>query len=152
MKIASQRLSFSSPPNFRALRAVCGEFSAPLESQTYKSLFPQLPCFHIHTKCPGVTPLRPLLAVQASSRLPSHCRKSHPFNRLHALILSCRSFSHSLPLFSMVCGLFLQNTGGWVPLALLSTSVPSAQSGTAISGCPPTIEMRMIHCRQRPDR
>jgi len=46
----------------------------------------------------------------------------------------------------------LQNTGGWVPLALLSTNVPSAQSGTAISGCPPTIEMRMIHCRQRPDR
>ena len=139
MKIASQRLSFSSPPNLCALRALCGEFSAPLESQTYKSLFPQLPCFHIHTKCPGVTPLRPPLAVLASSRVSPLCRKPHPFNRLHALVLSCRSFSHSLSLFSMTCGLFLQNagvgwasrmllrdTGGWVPLALLSTNVPSS--------------------------
>ena len=115
MKIASQRLSFSSPPNLCALRALCGKSSAPLESQTYKPLLPQLPCFHIHAKCPGVTPLRPPLATLASSHVSPLCRKSHPFNRLPALILSCRSFSHSLPLFSMACGLFCKTPGVGIP-------------------------------------
>ena len=120
MKIAPQRLSFSSPPNLCALRALCGEFSAPLESQTYKSIFPQLPCFHIHAKCPGVTPLRPPSAVLASPCVSPIVRKSNSFNGLPALILSCRSFSHSLPLFSMACGLFLQNAGvGWASRMLL---------------------------------
>ena len=36
--------------------------------------------------------------------------KSRIFIRLRALLLSSRSFSHALPLFSIVCGLFLQNT------------------------------------------
>src|SRR5882762_4463552 len=43
--------------------------------------------------------------------VPSH-RKPIPFKYLRTLFLSCRSFLHSFPLFSMVCGLFCKIPGG----------------------------------------
>jgi hypothetical protein len=148
VRIASQRLpkspvrifvpflhsmvNFSSPLESAIYKSLCmpGRFGRLLFSWIYKSLSSQLPCFQIHAKRPCVTPLRLPWAVLASSRVPLLCRKSNSFNRLPALILSCRSFSQSLPLFSMPCGLFLQNTGGWVPLALLSHRVPSAEGSS----------------------
>jgi len=48
------RVSF--PVSFFAFRASCLDFSRPLFSKPYESLFPQLPCFHIHTKPRGVYP------------------------------------------------------------------------------------------------
>src|SRR5712671_3822731 len=45
----------------------------------------------------------------ASYALPC---KSIRFKQLRTLFLSCRSFSHSFPLFSMVCGLFCKIPGG----------------------------------------
>jgi hypothetical protein len=39
-------------------------------------------------------------------------RKSIRFRYLRTLFLSCRSFPHSFPLFSMVCGLFCKIPGG----------------------------------------
>ena len=47
-------------------------------------------------------------SVAASSRYQS-------LNSLAPLEISCRSFSDPHPLFSIACGLFLQNTGGVVP-------------------------------------
>src|SRR6266478_890477 len=41
--------------------------------------------------------------------------KSQFLNSLPPLEISCRSFSDPHPLFSIACGLFLQNTGGVVP-------------------------------------
>jgi hypothetical protein len=42
--------------------------------------------------------------------------------RLPALKLSCLSFSYPRPLFSIVCGLFYENTGGGIPLPALHGS------------------------------
>jgi hypothetical protein len=59
--------------------------------------------------------------------------------RLPALKLSCLSFSCPHPLFSIVCGLFYENTGGGIPLPALhgvapdESQVTSHQSGLAKS-------------------
>src|SRR5882762_5658016 len=64
------------------------------------------------------------LARQAASSaavtlLPWDCRTAFLFIDLQPLGISCLSFSHPDPLFSMICSLFCQNTGGGVPLQLL---------------------------------
>src|SRR5258705_4392174 len=41
--------------------------------------------------------------------------KSQFLNSLPTLEISCLSFSDPHPLFSIACGLFLQNTGGGIP-------------------------------------
>src|SRR5882757_1776390 len=41
--------------------------------------------------------------------------KSQFLNSLRTLEISCLSFSDPHPLFSIACGLFLQNTGGGIP-------------------------------------
>jgi hypothetical protein len=47
---------------------------------------------------------------------PVTSHKSRLFMHLPALQLSCSSFSRPRPLFSIVCGLFYENTGGGIPL------------------------------------
>src|SRR5882724_486566 len=46
-----------------------------------------------------------------------------PFINLPPLGISCLSFRGSNSLFSIVCSLFWQNTGGWVPHGSLAGSV-----------------------------
>jgi hypothetical protein len=50
------------------------------------------------------------LCASVANPVPKPCRVI----LLRTLCRSLRSFSHSLPLFSTACSLFLQNTGGWV--------------------------------------
>src|ERR1700686_1930644 len=69
---------------------------------------------------------RPLPAPTRSGRLsiifdPS-CHSPFVFILLPALKLSCLSFSYPRPLFSIVCGLFCENTGGGIPLPALHGS------------------------------
>jgi len=53
---------------------------------------------------------------------PATSHKSRRFMHLPALKLSCLSFSCPRPLFSIVCGLFCENTGGGIPLPHLHGS------------------------------
>src|SRR6266481_635285 len=59
------------------------------------------------------------LSVLSRTNLSESCvassSKSQSLNSLAPLEISCRSFSDPHPLFSIACGLFLQNTGGVVP-------------------------------------
>ena len=57
---------------------------------------------------------------------PATSHKSRLFMCLPALQLSCLSFSHPRPLFSIVCGLFYKNTGGGIPLPDLYRSHPAS--------------------------
>src|SRR5882762_2102923 len=64
------------------------------------------------------------LARQAASSaavtlLPWDWRTAFLFIDLQPLEISCLFFSRPDPLFSMICSLFCQNTGGGVPLQLL---------------------------------
>jgi hypothetical protein len=69
-----------------------------------------------------LTPFFPILPHEAPlsgcyrslTRRRNEGYKCSPFNTLRALELSCLSFSIIGHLFSMACGLFLQNTGGGV--------------------------------------
>src|SRR6267378_3713 len=54
---------------------------------------------------PPFSPRRPLTRCRQS-------RNSRPSSGLRTLYLSCLSFAQALRLFSIVCRLFLQNTGG----------------------------------------
>jgi hypothetical protein len=69
----------------------------------------------------------PLLAT------PSHSEtvRCRCFNRLRTLKLSCASFSHRDPLFSIVCALFDKNTRGGIPLHLHASQVTSHTSPSA---------------------
>ena len=113
------------------------EFVPPLFSWSYKILFPQLTCFHNYLRCyPGVTcrslyslpfatapanPLAPISQLQPLQWLA---------DSLSLLHLSCLSFAQALRLFSIVCRLFLQNTGGG--------GVPHSQASARLSAfCPP---------------
>src|SRR5712671_3303160 len=104
-----------------ALHPANHRFFTPLFSSTSESLFPQLLCFHIYLRCPLVflsvysVPARPAGGPPTSVRsVLGHSLKSFAINGLRPLVLSCLSFSRSLPLFSIAYGLFLQNTGGGV--------------------------------------
>jgi hypothetical protein len=67
--------------------------------------------------------------------------KSRLFMHLPALELSCLSFSHPRPLFSIVCGLFYENTRGGIPLPDLRrshlTTRSSRPSCAKAQKCPP---------------
>ena len=54
-----------------------------------------------------------MVARQTTEPLTPNPAKSFPPTLLRTLKLSCRSFLRSCPLFSIVCGLFSQNTRGW---------------------------------------
>src|SRR5882762_7914812 len=77
-------------------------------------LLTSAPPFHLRRNChpPGL----PTLCVCASKAFDAPYmrspRKSIRFKHLRTLFLSCRSFPHSFPLFSMVCGLFCKIPGG----------------------------------------
>src|SRR5258708_18121104 len=66
---------------------------------------------------PGTFPPPPPAITQSGFRQgslpPRHC--SFVFSSLPPLFRSLRSFSHPRPLFSIVCRLFSQNTGGGGP-------------------------------------
>jgi hypothetical protein len=89
-------------------------FSTSLFSAPSELLFSQLPCFHNHLRCPLLFSLWRTTRTSPTSVSPCLCGKSCPFSGLPPLVLSCRSFSHASPLFSTVCSLFCQNTGGGV--------------------------------------
>src|SRR5579859_8158297 len=72
------------------------------------------------TQHPAPAPTRsgPLFTLSLEGRVifdPS-CPSPFVFILLPALKLSCLSFSCPRPLFSIVCGLFCENTGGGIPL------------------------------------
>src|SRR5712672_1926953 len=73
----------------------------------------------LHRKCPrrsSITPTGVNLCAAPNmvrSALRFSCNYFF-FSGLHALGFSCRSFWHSFPLFSMVCGLFCKIPGGGV--------------------------------------
>ena len=83
--------------------------------------FPATPLFSHPYKTPGVSPLRHSPFMPSPPLCPlCLCGKPHVLSSLPPLCRSWRSFSHSLPLFSIACRLFLQNTGGW-GIPILST-------------------------------
>jgi hypothetical protein len=110
------RPSFLQPPAVH--RATNGIF-APLFSTSSELLFSQLLCFHIYLRCPLLFSANPNFHVCRSASTPSSCNLP-AVRGLRALVLSCLSFSHSFPLFSIACslpavcwaGLFSRNTRG----------------------------------------
>src|SRR5579864_6098446 len=72
------------------------------------------------TQCPTPAPTRsgPLFTPSLEKRAIFDPNRPRPFVfiLLPALKLSCLSFSCPRPLFSIVCGLFCENTGGGIPL------------------------------------
>src|SRR5260370_20200690 len=62
-----------------------------------------------------MVPLRVLSRTNLAERTSLTSSISFTSFRLRTLKLSCRSFSDSRPLFSMLCGLFLQNPRGGIP-------------------------------------
>src|SRR6267154_6201561 len=79
-------------------------------------------------------PFQPLLP-HCASRLRD---KPSILISLRALILSCRSFSNSRLLFSITCGLFVQDTGGGGTSAPSprSLGLPAQQTGLGVITCP----------------
>ena len=72
--------------------------------------------------------------------------KSQSLNSLPTLETSCLSFSDSHPLFSIACGLFLQNTGSGIPSsASLGFRAPQYRADSSLaSRFPPTCEPSSI--------
>jgi hypothetical protein len=67
-------------------------------------------------------------------------------NQLRTLVLSCSSFSHSHPLFSMLCGLFVQKQGGGVPSAARAKKQKGSRRSLilrAARGMAPCVRMRL---------
>src|SRR5882762_8460862 len=84
-------------------------------------------CFHGLTNCfsrkpfifknicvapPGVPP-KPLFPSSTTSTCRPRASILFIINQLRTLVLSSSSFSHSRPLFSTACRLFVQKQGGW---------------------------------------
>ena len=97
----------SFPPQSRAFSQRF-DFAGRLFSYSYELLSSQPLCFDIHPHCPGVYSSVPNTQTFRPSEPPTllltgTCRLFR---------LSLRSFPHSLPLFSMVCSLFCENTRG----------------------------------------
>ncbi len=111
-------------------------FLAPLLfSYSCQSLFSQPLSLQINPK-PGASPLehsRPK-ALPLPSRLPRPGRygKAHLFISLPPLVLSCLSFSHTDPLFSIVYSLLWQKRGVGIPLQTICR--PSGLQYTSSSG------------------
>ena len=80
--------------------------------------------------------------------------KSQFINSLPTLEISCLSFSDPHPLFSIACGLFLQNTGGGIPSsASLGFRAPQYRADSPLASrfsstreCSP-ISFRMNTCK-----
>src|SRR6266403_3534469 len=109
-----QTSSTTIPSPLSALHPANHRFFTPLFSSTSESLFSQLLYFHIYLRCPLVFSSHASIQRTwpiASLRL---CGNSLHLRRLAPLVFSCFSISRSLRLFSIACGLFLQNTGGGV--------------------------------------
>jgi hypothetical protein len=99
----SHRSRFCPPFVFIALR-----IAFPANSNSHPSESPQ-----------GVTLQHSFSTISVSLSLCRHLHqlsqraKAYVLSNLPPLVLSCRFFSHSSPLFSAGCSLFSQNTGGW---------------------------------------
>jgi hypothetical protein len=98
-------------------------FSTTLFSVTSELLFSHLLCFQKHLRCPmlfsSVYSVPPVSVPSVLGRV----FKSFAVNGLPPLVLSCLSFLPWRRLFSVTCGLFLQNTGGGVSPQPLSPLV-----------------------------
>jgi hypothetical protein len=121
-QISKLRPRLPAPPSLRSLPVVTTHHSLP-------PVFRPPLCFHALTNpssrkpfiftsiqiprgCGGQEPKAPhgfLCALCASVANPSFSRACGLF------VVSLRSFLHSLPWFSIVCGLFSQNAGVWHP-------------------------------------
>ena len=126
--------SFLQPP---AVHPANDRFFTPLFSALSELLFSQPVCFHNHLRCPLVFSNRALHEPTAPASSPkSFLPRAKPRGIyrflapsqaegyatasasrwqtlcFHTTARSLRSFSHSFSLFSMVCGLFCQNTRG----------------------------------------
>src|SRR5260370_3674545 len=72
--------------------------------------------FTIDKYIASIVPFRVLSRTNLAERTSLTSSISFISFRLRALKLSCRSFSHHAPLFSITSALFLQNTRGGIPL------------------------------------
>ena len=94
--------SFSAPHLYRRIDFL------PLCFHSLTNPSPRNPFVFTSIQNPqGITLRVPCL--RGKSLVTNH--KSRLFSNVQALYLSCASFSHSGPLFSMVCELFWKNTG-----------------------------------------
>src|SRR6266852_8918314 len=117
-------------PNFVALPAVAG----PLFSYSYKSLFPQPSCFHIHTKPRGCHP--PDISVRDLGPLcpPCLCGKSYilsslpPVLPLFALFKKVNSFA-----IKQIQPLFAKHRGGGTPAQPRRALLPPSYASRAAS-------------------
>ncbi len=147
MKIASQRLHSSPPPNLCALRALCGESLRPFRITNLQIPLPATPFLSHPCKTPGVSP-----SVGSVLRTPRSlcCAFSCNYfivSSLRTLARSCALFTPSHPLFSIICRLFSKNAGvGGISVQPNCGRPPSSQSGTAISGCPPLPSPCQLQC------
>src|SRR5882762_10114528 len=121
LTVSPFRSSFLQPP---ALHPQNDRFLTPVFSSTSESLFSQLLCFQIYLRCPLLFSSVTSILLFYLHRSPVTNHKPRVFFGLPPLVLSCLSFSRSLPLFSVTCSLLLQNRGVGVsprPLSPLVT-------------------------------
>jgi hypothetical protein len=91
--------------------------------------------FQLSTLCLCACPSGRRASV--ANAVPKSCRVI----LLRTLCRSLRSFSHSRPLFSIVCRLFSQNTGGWGTLRQPST-LPTFRPAQADMAARKSVEAR----------
>ena len=87
-------------------------FCRPFVFMVLRIAFPATPLYSKTSALPPRCAPNPLLRTTTTSTCRP--RQSIPFiiNQLRTLVLSCSSFSHSHPLFSTACRLFVQKQGG----------------------------------------
>ena len=109
------------PPFFLPQPSVCSPNRRLLPSHGPRgaNISPILSTLRIPPVATGVHP-NPFRSYALTSVSQCLCGKSNILSSLPPLCRSLRSFSHLLPLFSIACRLFLQNTGGW-GIPILST-------------------------------
>jgi hypothetical protein len=102
------------PPFFLPQPSVCSPNRRLLPSHGPRgaNISPILSTLRIPPVATGVHP-NPFRSYALTSVSQCLCGKSNILSSLPPLCRSLRSFSHRLPLFSIACGLFLQNAGGW---------------------------------------
>ena len=88
----------------------------PSSASRNVNISPVLSTLRILPVATGVSPLRHSPSMPSPSLFYlCLCGKFHVFSSLPPLCLSLRSFSHSLPFFSIACSLFSRNTWGGIP-------------------------------------
>jgi hypothetical protein len=134
VKIASQRLWPYLPPNLCVLRAHCGESLRPFRIITLRIALPVTPLFSQPSALPGgVSPLWPQRYALGALLCRAFSCNSFAVNGLQPLAPLFALFSALPPfVFNHFQPLFRKYPGWGVPF----------QSGTAISGCPPTISQQ----------